>query len=454
MSLVVSTPGDAERVSYIRAALSEIRMLLDYVAASSVRTLDEVKIYDPGSNPPMELNAGRLLLRLDEIEARTTDQSYTPSDLALIQIVRDALGRLVRPSSGLTVAYTALVVGNRRGRGSVSRATLAQQAYPGLVSTAKAHRWAQQVLLVIAVIATVAAVWESAKVALGKSLLQNLAGLRAQQTVIAQEITRLEATLDKLPEGALTPDTMLDHGRVVLAAFALCERSKALAYYLRVGVPKDDNGNPLRLSNSPLVRDVCGRDSVLAKNIAIAHDDIIQYRTYWPGMVGSVFDLIGQVASIPCHLLGCRSAPKVALSKGEDDVEFLVAPTLLVWGNYILPVIFGFLGAVIFVILDFFGKIRDSRLGPRDNVLSWIRLVLGLVTGAAVGLFFTAYTPPQLATGAPATGTADLIASLTLSASGVAFLAGFGVEGVFTMLESLVGRVFASEPGAAPLRTT
>jgi hypothetical protein len=138
--------------------------------------------------------------------------------------------------------------------------------------------------------------------------------------------------------------------------------------------------------------------------------------------------------------------------KGEDDVEFLVAPTLLVWGNYILPVIFGFLGAVIFVILDFFGKIRDSRLGPRDSVLSWIRLVLGLVTGAAVGLFFSAYTPPQLATGTPASGTADLIASLTLSASGVAFLAGFGVEGVFTLLESLVSRIFASEQSVPPPR--
>jgi hypothetical protein len=453
MSLVVQSLGESERVSYIRAALSEIRMLIDYVAASSVRTLGEIKIYDPGSDPPVELNAGQLLLRLDQIEARTTDQAYTPSDLALIQITRDALGRLVRPSSGLTVAYTALVVGDRRGRKSESRAMLAQQAYPGLVSTAKAHRWAQRTLLVIAVVATIAAVWESAKVALGKSLLQSLAGLRAQQTVIAEEMTRLETTLDKLPDETLTPDTMTGHGRVMLAAFALCDRSKALAYYLRTDdLPKDDSGSPLRLSTSPLVRDLCGRDAILATNIGIAHDDIIQYRTYWPGMVGSIFDLAAQIVSIPCHLLGCYATPRVLLGKGQDDVEFLVAPTLLVWGNYILPVIFGFLGAVIFVVLDFFGKVRDSLLSPRDNILSWIRLVLGLVTGSAVGLFFSTYAPPQLAAGVAAAGTADLIGSLTLSASGVAFLAGFGVEGVFTMLESLVGRVFASEQSTAPPR--
>jgi hypothetical protein len=175
-SLVVSSPGDAERISYLRATLSEIRMLVDYVAASSVRTLDDLKIYDPGSDPPAELNAGQLLLRLDQIEARTTDQSYTPSDLALIQVTRDALGRLVRPSSGLSVAYTAMVVGNQRGRKSESRATLAQQAYPGLVSTAKAHRWAQRILLALAVVITISAVWESAKVALGKSQFSRLAG--------------------------------------------------------------------------------------------------------------------------------------------------------------------------------------------------------------------------------------------------------------------------------------
>jgi hypothetical protein len=449
MSLVVSGPGDAERISYLRATLSEIRMLVDYVASSSVRTLDELKIYDPGSNPPVELNAGQLLVRLDEIEARTTEQTYTSSDLALIQVTRDTLGRMVRPSSGLTVAYTALVVGNRRGRKSESRATLAQQAYPGLVSTAIVHRWAQRIVLAIAVIVTLAAVWESAKVALGKSLLQSLAAMRTQQTAIDEEGVRLETTLDKLPDGTLTLDTMTDRGRVVPAAFALCDRSKALAHYLRAdNLPKDNNGIPLRLDSSPLVRDLCGRNSVLVSNIGIAHEDLIQYRTYWPGMVGSMFDLVAQIASIPCHLLACRPTPRVLLSKGQDDVEFLVAPTLLVWGNYILPVIFGFLGAAIFVILDFFGKIRDNRLGPRDNVLSWIRLVLGLVTGSAVGLFFSAYSPAQV----PATGAADLIGSLTLSASGVAFLAGFGVEGVFTMLESLVGRVFASEQGAAPPR--
>jgi len=443
-----SIPQGAERALYVRSALCELRMLLDYLATSSDRTLDEVQVSDPATTPATTLNAGQLFRRLDEIEVATTYQGYQPSDLALIQTARDTLGRLVRPASGLTIAYTALVVGNRRGRGSQSGATLAQGAYPGLVNTAIAHRWAQRLLLVIAVLLTFSAVWESAKVALGKSLLENLATLRAEQATIAAEKARLEATLDNLPNGVLTPATLLNQGYIVPAAFPLCDRGRALEFLLKNDIPLRDDAQrlPLRISASPLIRDVCGRDAVVAQNVAVLSDALVLYRTYWPGMVGNVFHVAAQVASIPCRLLACRPTPRVNLRGEQSDVEFVIAPALLVWGNYILPVIYGFLGAAIFVILNFFGKIRDGRLDPRDKFLGWIRLVLGLVTGAAIGLFFSAYTPPP----PTAAGTStSLIGSLALSASAVAFLAGFGVEGVFSMLESLVGRVFASERGRA-----
>jgi hypothetical protein len=107
-----------------------------------------------------------------------------------------------------------------------------------------------------------------------------------------------------------------------------------------------------------------------------------------------------------------------------------------VWGNYILPVIFGLLGTLVFVILDFYRKVRDSRLDPRDIWLGWVRLALGLVTGSCIGLFSSATAPLDA-------GPAQSVsAALSLSVSGIAFLAGFGVEGVFSMLQTLVSRVF------------
>ena len=140
-----------------------------------------------------------------------------------------------------------------------------------------------------------------------------------------------------------------------------------------------------------------------------------------------------------------RSRPRRRCS-GNEDVEFIIAPMLLVWGNYVLPIIFGLLGALMFVILDLYGKLKESRLDPRDNALSWLRLVLGLATGACIGLFMSSYGPVAGPTSAMASGTASgLASSLTLSASGLAFLAEFGVEGVFRMLQALVTRVFASD---------
>jgi hypothetical protein len=51
-------------------------------------------------------------------------------------------------------------------------------------------------------------------------------------------------------------------------------------------------------------------------------------------------------------------------------------------------------------------------------------------------LFYSASVPAQ------AGPTQNLVAALSLSASGIAFLAGFGVEGVFSMLQQVVSRVF------------
>lgn len=65
--------------------------------------------------------------------------------------------------------------------------------------------------------------------------------------------------------------------------------------------------------------------------------------------------------------------------------------------------------------------------------------MLGSVIGACIGLFFTAYGPQA------AGFQTDVIGALTLTASGVGFLAGFGVKGVFAMLGTLVRRIFGGE---------
>jgi hypothetical protein len=460
-----------DRLEYGRAILSEARMMLDFLAVTPAKTIQDVKFADPAHAEAGEIGAAEVLARLDGIDGTLAADPPRLShlDLAFLQLVRDTLSRLVAPVTGLSIAYTTLASGTRWGSRSRPRTKLAEIAYPDFVALARLHRWWQAALLALSVLLIGVAVWESTKVALGKSLLQNLERLRIQQTTLSSEKARLEATLDKVSDATISPETIAAEHRLPLESFSLCDRHyvlEAAATAARVALPQDESGHPLALRTSPTERDTCDRDHLLALNFKAAQDDLRQYYTYLPRLAGSSFETsAGVLRWSQCTFFGCAEGrsgaevrctpdesgaqpPLVATSAGTGaegrelpscDIELRVAPLLLVWGNYNLPIVFAFLGASIYVILDYFSKVRGNLLLPRDSHLSLIRLVLGLVTGACIGLFFSSYGPS-----APTAGS-DLISSLSLSASGIAFLAGFGVEGVFTMLEGLVSRVFPSE---------
>lgn len=63
------------------------------------------------------------------------------------------------------------------------------------------------------------------------------------------------------------------------------------------------------------------------------------------------------------------------------------------------------------------------------------------VVGACIGLLYSSGTPVAQAPSA-APNISALANALSLTASGIAFLVGFGVEGVVTMLQSVVHRLF------------
>lgn len=465
----------ASQLAYQRALVSEARMLIDYLASLPDRSLSGLKAKEcpgtPATNAPAsDIDACRILALVDGY-ARTVDSgdgTLSAEQCSTLQLIRDALVTAVRPATGLTVAYTAMVVGNRRGAGSQSRASLAQGAYPGLRGAAIWQRYWHMLLIGLALLVTLTAAWEATKVALGKNLMHRLESLRVEQQAIDTDkagVERAEAAdqgAGAIPLAGFSVDAA---ARARVRGFGLCDRPVASAWALlavrRTGeIPSNPpiaegalgralvlampalatlTGEKLKLYASPDERDVCERDHVLAINFGIVHADLARYEQDWPQMAGAYYretswlmDRIGRQiwGRAAYERLRWQPAP------GQDDVEIMIAPELVVWGNYVLPVIFGLLGALIYVILDLYGRMRESRLEPRDFLLSVTRLVLGLVTGACVGLFFSTYGPNNPAPGA------DLIEALTLSASGLAFLAGFGVEGVFTLLQNLIGRVF------------
>jgi hypothetical protein len=98
-----------------------------------------------------------------------------------------------------------------------------------------------------------------------------------------------------------------------------------------------------------------------------------------------------------------------------------------VLATFVLPLFYGFLGAGVAVVRNIWSKMRDSLLSPRDPILAWGQMAQGAVVGACIGLFITPSGAGQL---------------VSLTPSALSFIAGFGVEGVFVMLESLIKRVF------------
>jgi hypothetical protein len=440
-------------------------MLVDYIAANAAKSITEICLKDTRS-PFGEMTIGPILSRLDEIGSvleHSTDGSCTiaAEDAAFLQTLRDTLDRIVRPASSLTIAYTALVTGSRRGRDSESRETLARDAFGGLVSSSFWHRWTQRGFLGLALLVTLLAVRESSNVALGRAYMQNLADLHTRQANLALE----KAQVEGLAKPIENPDQLLDtsnrRNRLVLSAFMLCDRKYALADYFvqeNIDIPRhplpvtqgdvrkiasSDSGHieqkpdALEIDSSEPERDICGRDYVLQADFQLAHDALRIYAANWPEMMGPAAMAIDAARNLKKASSEQQQDDEVSLnSKKKQDIEYILGPILLVWGNYILPVIFSLLGTLVFVILDFYRKVRDSRLDPRDNWLGWVRLALGLVTGSCIGLFYSATAPIDA-------GPAHSVsAALSLSVSGIAFLAGFGVEGVFSMLQTLVSRVF------------
>ena len=259
-----ATVKSDQRRAYYWALLNEIRMLVDYIAANATHTLAEIHIKEPLS-PTQEMTIGTILSRLDDIDSEFDEQpsetaserSIKPGDAAFLQIIRDTLNEVARPASSLTIAYTALVTGSRRGKDTESREKLARKAYGGMISIARWHRRMQWTLLVLALLITLLAVRESSNVALGRDYMRNLASLQAQQAGIAAEKTRLEGVLppqellSTKPEGS---DSQKDGDlrNPVVSVFDFSGDVGALANHFT----QQTIGRELRAQ----VKDVCGRD--------------------------------------------------------------------------------------------------------------------------------------------------------------------------------------------------
>jgi hypothetical protein len=119
---------------------------------------------------------------------------------------------------------------------------------------------------------------------------------------------------------------------------------------------------------------------------------------------------------------------------------------LTAFTTYILPMMFALLGTLIGAFRAIMSRIGAGELAPRDFVRMKIGVCTGLVAGIAVGLFLS---PSSV----PAQGAGGVAGELTLTASGLGFLAGYASHSFFGYLDRIVSAIFplaSPAPAATP----
>jgi hypothetical protein len=324
---------------------------------------------------------------------------------AFVLMLKDRLNGLATPARGITIAYTAMFITENESHSILpwrnapaasplrsARRDLASQAYPGLEPHArffsKVFRkfpWLMLVMLIL----TASAYWD---VGFGRIIVQRIEQLDKQRGDLLYPDRQGTPTAQSVNEAGCDDGTSLSADQI----------------------------------------QACGKLHHLQQSIAEARADLFNFAVAARGGQDrwSLLHLIDWTRPIRYGFMFNGQMPL------EARPEASVAWVLSLFSTYVLPAMFGLLGTLAATMRSIQAKVRDSLLGPRDYALSVLGLAVGPIAGLAVGLYFTP-------TGATAAGTTGLAGAVSLSASGLGFLAGYGADAFFKFVDALLGRVFS-----------
>lgn len=445
------------KVFVLDRELSEVHLLLDNVSANPNTTLAERLSSTQGFEDDLPDDWIEQVCRISWPPEGSNDDKA--EDAALLIKAKDRLNRLSYPASGSTVAFTLLVTqqeseGQRwlrrreAGEGeerSPTRNSLAQTAYPDLMPKAirfrKAMRWIS-IGLVVALFVTCVLSWY---VAYGNAALAEFATARAALADASKRVNEAETSADKPaaggsaaaamaagvgaskdPAGAGTAPT----GGAPESAFAgkflpYCERGFSSAGQAQTCTARSEAETNLHRVNRRLAGWVCVVTFSCIEDLS-RYEDLVPPDPKKEQLTPAEAEVAKKI----------RQGQRAGLANDEliDNAPSRAAALAAIMGTAVLPFLYGLLGAGAAIIRSLSRKIRASLLSPRDLHLSFQQLALGAVVGACIGLFIAA-------PGSPGQGE-SLLGPVTLSASAISFVAGFGVDSVFEALETLIKRIF------------
>lgn len=406
---------------------SEVHLLLDNISANPEVTIATLS---NGLERPKDLPRD-WIAQVCEItwppKDATPDPNQLAKDAALLIRARDYLNNLAKPASGATIAFTLMVTQEENPRArrrrlkaggptpTPSRSSLAGDAYPDLVDRARHFRAMMSTVVTVAVIALAVTLLISWYLAIGNAALTDFGTSRA--ALIRAEGRVGEAQSALFSNNAAAPGQTAG-GTPSPSPQTQQPQQQQQPGPLQPGAHPGAGATPAFFVDpcKDLLHDTSYPSSALREACAGRDEQISNYQSTGAGLTAWVGGLSPEFAAWWANLLGTA----------------------------VLPVLYGFLGAIASVVRTWSRKIKSSLLSPRDLQLSLQQLALGALIGACISLFIAAPT----ADGADSA----LLGPVALSSAAISFVAGFGVDSVFQALEALISRIFNIAPAGTVAR--
>jgi hypothetical protein len=451
-----------EREALIERDLNDVYLLMDHLSGRSDICISDLTLANPAdpANPPL------LIDEVCKIRWPLPEEQFAHAKQAAILFkARDKLNQIASPANGATIAYTILVLGGAASglRGWLStwlhfirppdttrsRTDLARAAYPNLVHSAASFRsWITvlQFMLLGGLLVTSLLSWN---VASGKLILQRIDQLDAQAVDIGRSLDAGEvAATTSAAVGDSDPNSTASVSLPAYERFCRHAAQANAAGSIAAGAAAGQSEIAIRREQ------ICATARLVMHRRMLADRDLDEWVSYWGWLKHLAAYFHGVPADTYSDVQSVHPNQQPESARGAS-MEQWSADLMTVLGNFVLPMLYGFLGATTAVVLGIQNKLRESLLAPREKRMSQVQLVLGIIVGACIGLFMSPSSPDggAAATAAGAGGAVTAGGSVALSASALSFLAGFGVESVFKMLQNMLQAMFGAQGSSTPSAT-
>ena len=453
-------------------------MLLDFITGRPERNLDTVAMKNP-TNPSEEWRAGQIVQKLMTIQYPPQGpREAVAEQAAVLLMAKDQLSRLAAPARGDTIAYTAMYV-DREGRswwrrksqparargsdaanGDRSLIALATEAFPHFQLHVKRFRSLRRRLLWLGIIAGLLIAQTSWDVGHGRDVLGRIDQLQKDwDTTMQANPSLADPNLcRRYQRGQGQPSPA--QGSPPVAPTSTSGGPPPAAPTSTAGGAATVDPNWLactRLGNIETSKEQARSDLDQIFRCQGTHCNPYFHVLHWAWLLcsGSELPEVTPASIPPAATTGAspntppaantETSPNTAQKQqSEPHIHWQSATSVLtVFTSYVLPLLYGLLGTIIGAGRSIQNKIRSSELAPRDYGLTIIGAFLGVAGGLVIGIFLS---PGSV----PAPGSGNALGNVTLTAAGLAFLAGYASQSFFRFIDDVIAKVFPSDTATPP----